>query len=230
MSIALIGRMIANRAGRKPVVATDGPLAHCAEKGLRKLRLGGVLDFAGGEATFIVTESLGSFLKRPGNPVAINGYGVIADGEFTIHRFYFHDYFLQVIVNKQQIATGEVKLFQKLAEVVPQSPEEWDLWLKGSPDAPPLLTGPTINWQDTAEFTRVWSPGPKAVEPKRFAEVLDVGAENERPGVAHACMLFSRQLGGGTEWLQISMCRGGSERWIEAYVGVTFSPGELSAI
>lgn len=231
MSFALIGRMLANHAGVKPVFPTDGPLAHFAEKALRKLRLGGVLDMVGAEATFITAEAAGSFMKRPENlPALITAYGLIADGDFSIHRFYFDDYFLQVITEKQSIVQGEVKLFKKIAEINPQSKDEWDLWLIGTATAPPLLTGPTINWQDATEFTRVWSPGAKAVEPKRFAEVLDAGQVNQSPGVAHACMLFSRAIGGDTEWLQISMCRSGQGRWIEAYVGLSFAPGELAAI
>lgn len=236
MSFALVAQMLANRVGAEPRHLVDGPLARIAGS-LQKARLGGVLDLSGAEASFLTAEAAGALIQRPGSlSTTVIAEGGIADGDFTIHRFYLGSQsedappnFLQVVAQSDHIVPGEIKLFQKLAEVTPSTAEEWDLWLAGSDEQPPLLTGPTLRWQDAYDFNRFWLPGPQKVEPRQFLETIR-STEGERQ-VSASAMLFARSLNPNfPEWLQVAVCRSGSERWIEAYVGISIEAGEVSSI
>lgn len=229
MSFSLIGRMLVNRAGVAPK-DPGYPLWHAKAGDLARARVGGVLRTAGACAAFIVAETEGSLVKEPPASATIDAYGKVDDAGFAIHRFYFGDNLLQVVTGQDGlIVAKEIKLFQKLAEIEPATPEEWDLWIKGADGNQPLLTGPTIKWQDDKEYSRVWSPGNGTAESKRHVESITVA--DVQTNITINAMLFGRQLSHGlNEWLQLAMCRQGSERWIEAYVGLTLEPGELSAI
>lgn len=236
MSFALVGQMLANRIGAQPKPVVHGPLAAIAGP-LQKARLGGVLDLSAAEATFVTAEAASALIERPGSLNAtVVAEGRIEDGDFAVHRFYLGSQseeappnFLQVVAQPDHIVPGEIKLFQKLAEVTPGTAEEWDLWLVGSDEQPPLLTGPTIRWQDGYDFNRFWLPGPQRVEPRQFVETIR-SAEGERQ-VSSSAMLFARSLNPNfPEWLQVAVCQSGSERWIEAYVGISIDAGEVSSI
>ncbi|MGY3582437.1 hypothetical protein ACVIGB_000639 [Bradyrhizobium sp. USDA 4341] len=236
MSFALVGQMLANRVGIAPKHVIDGPLS-AIPGSLQKARAGGVIDLSSAEASFITAEAADALIGRP--PVlraTVIAQGRILDGEFAIHRFYLGSQtgeaptsFLQVITQRDQIVAGEIKLFRKLAEITPSSPEEWDLWLVGSDDQPPLLTGPSIRWQGTFEFNRAWSPGPQPVDAKQYVETIHSGEGDHQ--VAESAMLFSRALTPNfPEWLQLALCQSGAERWIEAYVGISLDAGEVTSI
>jgi Protein of unknown function (DUF2491) len=236
MSFALVGQMLATRVGIAPKHVIEGPLSTIPGS-LQKARAGGVIDLSGAEASFITAETSGALIKRPATLRAtVVAQGTALDGDFAVHRFYLGSQsedappnFLQVIVQRENLAPGEIKLFQKLAEITPGSEDEWDLWLVGSDDQPPLLTGPSVRWQDTFEFNRVWSPGPQRVEPKQYIETIHSGEGDHT--VSSSAMLFGRTLQPNSpEWLQLAMCQAGSERWIEAYVGISIDAGEVTSI
>jgi Protein of unknown function (DUF2491) len=236
MSFSLVGRMLANRVGVAPKPVLNGPLSSIPGP-LQKARAGGVIDLSAAEASFITAEASNVLIGRPPSLRAtVVAQGRILDGEFTIHRFYLGSQsedgptrFLQVITQHDQIIDGEIKLFSKLAEITPGSADEWDLWLTGSEEQPPLLTGPSIRWQGTFEFNRVWSPGPQRVDAKEYEETIHSGADDHQ--VTCWTMLFSRALTPSfPEWLQLATCQAGSERWIEAYVGISIEAGEVSSI
>lgn len=229
MSFALLGRMLSRGAGVAPP-EPNYPLWHAKAGDLARARLGAVLDTGPMSATFLMANAGGMLLTPPEASFIVVGHGKIADAGFMIHRFYSADHMLQVIVGLDGlVCAGEFKLFQKLAEIRPMSLEEWELWTKGTDDVQPMLTGPTVKWQGT-EFTRVWSPGNGPADAKQYVEMLDTGAA-DLSVTSISAMLFGRKLStGATEWLQLSMCRSGSERWIEAYVGLTVEPGEITAI
>lgn len=229
MSFSLVKQMLARRlAAKEPSGLLSYPLQG-AGRPLDHLRIGGIMDLSPAFATFVTAASSGSFVVAPAAALITEAYGNIRDSGFLVHRFYSGDYFFQVITDQaKRVVEGEVKLFQKLAEVNPSTPEEWDLWTKGTDGNQPLLTGPTITWQDRAEFTRVWSPGLAAAEAKTWFEDTEVGQSAPASTTQMSAMLFSRSLSSGqTEWLQLSSCRSGSERWIEAYVGLFLETGEI---
>jgi hypothetical protein len=231
MSFALLAKMLAKHVGLESPKPSYPLYGNCGP--LDRARLGGVLKFDGAMATLITAEAAGSFVKAPPEMSSVNGYGKIIDGEFVLHHFYIGDYFLQVISARSGIiVAGEIKLMQRFAEITPSTPEEWDLWINGVDGNQPLLTGPTIKWQDATEYTRVWSPGNGTAEPKRYVEALDVGqSDSTLPVTTINTMLFGRALNPDqTEWLQLSTCRSNGERWIEAYVGLSLESGELLAI
>lgn len=231
MSFALIGRMLARRAGIAPV-QPDYPLRLAKAGSLERARVGGMLDL-GVTTAFIIASGAGSIVQTPPTTATIDAHGKASDGEFDLHRFYFGDNLLQIVTGRDGlVVAGEVKLLQKLAEIDPATPAEWDLWLGGREGNVPFLTGPVIKWQDI-EYNRVWSPGAGIAQPRSYVEALDVGqADPTLPTTTISAMLFARQLPGDiTEWLQISVCRSNDGgRWIEAYVGLTLGPGEVSAI
>lgn len=239
MSVALIGRILKNRMNNHDQPIVEMPLRKTGSSTLERLRIGSVLDLSGAAASFIEAEQHGTLMQNPNREmVHILGYGRVHDAPFRIHRFYFDvtgdktpDAFLQVITDSgDNIVPAEVKIFEKLAEVNPASSEEWDLWLTGSDETPPLLTGPTIKWEETTEYARIWSPGVERARPKHYME--SVRSHDNNAVVSHSVMLFGRDLipAKRTEWLQLSICQSSSERWVEAYVGINVDPGELLSI
>jgi hypothetical protein len=237
MSIALIGRMLADKAGFERRPAFEGPLARVAGP-LQKARAGGVIDLSAAEASFVVADASGALIRRPNSLNAtVAAEGRIEDGGFAIHRFYLGSQgedapqnFLQVIAQDGHVVPGEIKLLQKLAEVTPASQEEWDLWLVGDDETPPFLTGPSIKWEGTYEFSRFWSPGPRTVPARTYFETIRAPGEGERT-VSSSAMLFSRPLSPDlAEWLQLAVCQTGTERWVEAYVGIKIDAGEVVCI
>ncbi len=237
MSLSLIGRMLADKAGFERRPAFEGPLAKVPGP-LQKARAGGVIDLSAAEASFIAADAGGALIKRPASlRASVVAEGRIEDGDFAIHRFYLGsqgedapENFLQVIAQGGHVVPGEIKLLQKLAEVTPASQQEWDFWLVGDDETPPFLTGPSIKWQDTYEFTRFWSPGPRTVPAKDYLETIRAPGSGDRT-VSSSAMLFSRPLSPDlAEWLQLAVCQSGTERWVEAYVGITVDAGEVVSI
>jgi hypothetical protein len=232
MSFALLGRMIAQKVGAAPE-KPDYPLWQRKAGDLERAHLGGVINTEGMAASFVLAGTAGTLIEPMESAGTVVGYGKIEDGDFILHRFYMAEHMVQVITGLDGlVCAGEMKLFQKLAEINPSTPEEWELWTESVGGGQPLLTSPTLLWQNSFEFTRVWSPGNGPAEPKRYVETLSDGVAGQSPTVINvSAMLFSRRLSTGiTEWLQLAMCRESSERWIEAYVGLSFEPGEVTAI
>lgn len=231
MSFSLLKRMIEQKTGTAPP-KPDFPLWGAKAGTLGRAHLGGVIDVVGMAGTFALAgaDALATPMEGPG---AVEGYGKIEDGGFVIHRFYMAEHMIQVITGLDgSVCAGEMKLFRKLAEINPATAEEWQLWTESVSGGQPLLTSPTLLWQDTFEFKRAWSPGNGPTEPKRYLETIQVGdADSPRSSTFISAMLFSRKLTSGiTEWLQLAICRENSERWIEAYVGFSFETGEVTAI
>jgi len=234
MSITLIGRILKNKLDIKPQRFVDAPLRGKGTK-LDKLRVGGLLNTAFAQASFVTAVTAGTLMKPPTEPLSIiHAYGKINDGDFTIHRFYFDgpangktDTFLQVIADSGGVLENEIKLMQKVAEINPSSAEEWDLWLGNSAGDPGFLALRTLDFNG-GEYTRFWSPGSEHGIPRQYHESVE--SSGNSAAVDLTSMLFYRDLSGTTEWLHVSICKSGSERWVEAYVGIDVAHGELSSI
>lgn len=228
MSIRLAKRMIENMAGRSP--KSDAPIAS-VEGPIGKLKVGGVLDLAPAVATFVMAQSAGSLVKPPQLSSIIKAHGKTDSGPYTIHRFYINDAFLQIVTMHGLPVADEVRFFSHLAEVNPQDTFEWDLWLKGVNGNPPLLVGPSIFWDETYNFTRMWGGDASEVKPIRSVEWIDNG--EYRSSLSLQSMRYGRKLGGTNrdEWLQLAVVQDDAgDTWIEAYVGLTIATGEVNAI
>lgn len=233
MSITLIGRILKNRLDIKPQRFVDAPLRGKGTK-LDKLRVGGIIDASKADGSFITAVAAGTLLKPPCDQSIILAYGRIQDGDFTIHRFYFDgpadgktDTFLQVIADVGGVLDDEVKLMQRIAEITPSSSDEWDLWLGNAAGDPGFLHLPKIEFNGI-EYQRFWSPGAERGLPRHNCE--NVESSGNSAAVDLTSMLFYRDLSGITEWLQLAVCKSGSENWVEAYVGLTVNHLELSSI
>ncbi len=213
---------------------------------LDRIRLGASIGFGKMLADYVVAESFGSLATMTNSRLSCRAYGRSVDGAFVIHRIYLRGIdspesrILQVMTRDGHLVDGETKLLQLLAEVNPQTPQEWDLWFVGSNGSPPMLGGLSLKWNENTVYQRAWGvdgegKGPDKIEPKTFEESVYYDAFGASETAASQGVLYYRQLGEKLyEYLHAAAVRsrfnGVNERWIETYVGLSINPRELDVI
>ncbi len=213
---------------------------------LDRIRLGASIGFGKMLADYVVAEGSGSLATMATSRLSCRAYGRSVDGAFIIHRIYLQGIdssesrILQVMTREGRLVDGETKLLQLLAEVNPQTPQEWDLWFTGANGNPPMLGGLSLKWQEDIIYQRAWGvdgegKGPDKIEPKTFEESVYHDAFGEPETATSQGVLYFRSLGEKLyEYLHVAAVRsrnnGIQERWIETYVGLTIDPRELDVI
>jgi hypothetical protein len=248
MSFRLLREYFSERWGTSQTVPLNYPRVF-TDGVLRGLGIGATVDVSPAIANFVLMGAAGAFIKQPAAQLRVCMYGVAQeDGDMKVHRFYLSangaqpDYLLEVVTQYGNVLEGEIKFYQKLDEVNPMSSSEWDMWLEGADGNPPLLGGIYLNWSDDvkdAQFTRAWGVdsdgnGADAIDPRELEEHI-VDSSNHREEVTQYAMLYGRMIGDPAmpEWIMLSrMCLNEGEDdqsvWIEAYIGITLTPGEFT--
>ncbi len=246
MSLRFIGSMLSVEVGKLKIAWNASPKGQpvLSRVGtpLERLRVGSVVDTSGLMADFVLAEANGSFVKDPGMQLTCCAYGCVlnVNGSFTIHRFYLRGIeadqsrVLQVMTQGGVgVVEGETKLLQSLTEIVPETPEDWAMWLEehveGGDMKPPLIGGDKLNWGDIS-YDRTLGGSARSIKPINYHESVyhDPVA---RPRVEDSqSMQYHRAIGGEYEFLYLSAVHTDSEAWVEAHVGIAIDPNRLIVI
>lgn len=220
---------VAKSTPRPVAKSTPRPFQDAA---LRDLRLGGQVDLSPAQATFLLASQKGSILTPPSSSL----YRIIAhtstpNGDFTVERFYMKaeddsDYLLEIpAINGH--APDEIYLFQKVADIDPSTPEEWDAFLVGADGNPRLIGGPVLDWQGT-EYRRAWGGEGGVVEPVHLVEHFTGSGKC----IVSNEMLYERQVTEDLQellWIASLFDEACGERWIEGRIGLHLRRGEFLA-
>jgi len=183
-------------------------------------------------------------VKQPKSSEIILSYGRFVIGSSTVHRCYFSSgdipYMLQIVVDGQQGALEECKLFMAHDEIYPQ---DWDFWLS---EKDGYIGLSVFQIKDGTLYWRVWENDDAQVvvqqdsqgepithiPPVQFIETMYYDAYGERTEtLKHDAMLYGRHVNQEVdEYLLISAVNERDGASVQIWLGLELSPSALKII
>jgi len=190
----------------------------------------------------------------PTDGVTVEAFSQTTTDGFIYNKLYLSDEagYLEIITKDDVIIDDGIKFYSLVSEVIPESINEWNMWLPDPEQKDPFYwigypyfhLGPEQEIDDDGEwiipaYERYWSHGDNIVKPERQDETiyLDIHGKNTI-AAQHECMMYGRRSAKyiygeeepdyiPTEWCMVSVVKTDNGKSVNIFAGYTLSENDF---
>jgi cbb3-type cytochrome oxidase subunit 3 len=135
---------------------------------------------------------------------------------------------LQVEVLNRDVSS--VKLYTNHKTIYPKNVDEWEEWLDGNEERPPLIGAKDFTTENGNIYSRVWDSGGDEVVRSKFIEKIVSNNEDEKD-LINITSLYDRDTGNEIEYLSVSNIEDFEmNNFIQIKMGITIRENELEIV